>query len=119
MTRPMVQADMPNFVCEAWLEEEPEESLRFAYGVPRKVYAWPGTCSVTNIETVDFLGRYASATTDWLERAQRLGCLFVLENLRKWPEEGRRRHELVTTETIKRTFGQDVAEQFNVAKVYW
>lgn len=28
-----------------------------------------------------------------------------------------RGHGLVTTETIKRTFGQDVAEQFNVAKV--
>lgn len=26
---------------------------------------------------------------------------------------------LVTAETIKRTFGQDVAEDFNAAKVYW
>lgn len=118
MTRPIVQDDMPNFVCEAWLEEEPAENLPFACGTSRHVYAWPAACSIRNAKTPDLLGSYATATVDWFDRAQRLGHSFLLGNLGKWPE-AIRMHRVVTANTIRRTFGQDVVDQFSAAKVHW
>ena len=119
MANPMVGEDMPKFLCEAWLEEEPEESPRFACGLSRQVYAWPGACSIVKTIMPSFFSYHISATTEWLERARRLGDYLVYANLGKWPTEVIGRHEIVSPKTIERTFGRDVAKQFNVAKVYW
>lgn len=119
MANLMVGEEVPKFLCEAWLEEEPEESPRFACGLSRQVYAWPGACSIVKTITPSFFGYHISAPTEWLERAQRLGNYLVYANLGKWPTVVIGYPEIVSPKTIERTFGRDIAEQFNGARVYW